>query len=370
MRQALRAVWRNPYVRALTLLAGLVALYSFLAATREVWGIFLGAFLLAYLLYPLAAWLERRSFPRVFVLVIVMAGFLLLVGAFAGIGALVGAELPKVAPELVGVVDQLSELPFRISRFIDPSFGDLFRRVSSATEMLIERLTEGLIPSLDNDEVEGGLVNRLVALMGGGFRLTMMLVLTLYLLYRFPHYSQSLMESVPARHQPSVRELLDKISYSVGGYLRGQLMIATGVGLLSYLGLVLVGVPLAPALGVLATVLNLIPFFGPLLVSVPTALLALTVGRGTLIGAMLVLLIANQVDTHVLTPLILSRTIKIDPVTVILAILLGSSLFGLLGAVLAVPVAVFLKLLYRDYYLTSSWYHAEETKKASVPAGD
>lgn len=359
MRKALQIIWKNPYVKAFTLIVSLIILFFFFSATRGVWGTFLGAFLLAYLLYPLLTWLEKRSLPRFIGMLLIVMGCFLLIGVFAGIGALLANELPNIAPQLINAVGQFEDVPYLISRFIDPSFGLVFREVSSAVENFLERLFYSITPNFQNDEPQGGLMSQLVALMGGGFRLVMTLILAFYIFYRFKYYSENFTDIIPARHQPTARRLLDKVGYSVGGYLRGQLIIAIGVGLLSFLGLALVGVPLALPLGLLATVLNLIPFFGPLLVSFPAVLLALTVGWGAVIGAISVLLIVNQLDAHVFTPLVFSKTIKVNPVTVIFAILLGSSLFGLWGAVLAVPLAVFIKFLYAEYYLASAWYQAD-----------
>ncbi len=99
-------------------------------------------------------------------------------------------------------------------------------------------------------------------------------------------------------------------------------------------------------LGVLTGVFNLIPFFGPIFVAVPTAIVAATVSWVHVAGALGLLLAINFLDGNVLMPLVYSRTVALDPVTILVAILFGAALFGLLGALLAVPFAAFVKIVY------------------------
>ncbi|MCL6569755.1 MAG: AI-2E family transporter, partial [Meiothermus silvanus] len=121
-------------------------------------------------------------------------------------------------------------------------------------------------------------------------------------------------------------------------------------------GLALVGVPLAGGLGLLAGVFNLIPYVGVIVSTVPALLLAATVGWPTVLLTLLVVWLTNQLEGHLLSPRILGSTTNLHPVTVIAAILIGASLFGLLGALLMVPTAAFAKILIQDYYLKSRLY--------------
>jgi predicted PurR-regulated permease PerM len=109
-------------------------------------------------------------------------------------------------------------------------------------------------------------------------------------------------------------------------------------------------------LGFLAGVFNLVPYLGVVIAITPSLLLALSQGWGQVLGVLVVFVAANQFEAHLLSPLVLARATQLHPATVIVAILLGASLLGLWGAVLAVPAAAFLKLVYSDYYLTSCLY--------------
>jgi predicted PurR-regulated permease PerM len=355
--QAARQVWRNPYVRVAVGLFLLYLLYRFLDWSKAVWGSVLAAYLIAFILHPLVAWAERRANRAVGVGLVGM----LLLGLLAGLwflGIQIAAQLSLFVEELPQLVETLEELPFILARAIDPTFGTTFQQVFQNLTAAARQLIDEVLPSLS--AFRGGLVESLTVVTSGGLQVVIVLVLSLYLVYNFPRYNDTLLHAFPKRHRDAALEVLDRIGFAVGGYIRGQLIIAASVGVLVGLGLALLGVPLAAGLGLLAGVGNLIPFVGPILASVPTFIFGLTESWFHAVAALGVLLLVNIIDGNLLTPMIYSRTVALDPVTVLLAILFGSVLFGIWGALAAVPVAVLLTLAYRDFYLTSSWYRGSE----------
>lgn len=345
MIAALRAVWANPYVRVLVLVALVVVTFLVVRQTRLVWGSLLVAIVVAYLVSPVVDVAARLGYPR-WVGVLTVAALLLVATAGVGVLAiLVSVQLADLSSEVPGLLEAVREGPFRLARLIDPSFGPVFEQVFSTTYALSARLAEDVIPSVQGVGVVG--VRRALGALGNaGTSVALVLVASLYLMHRFPAYLASALEAVPLQHRPFVRNMADKVDRSVGGFVRGQLALALGVGVLSAVGLSILGIPLALVLGVLAGVFNLIPFFGPILVLVPTVIIAATVSWVHVIGAVAILLLINFVDGNILMPLVYSRTVALDPVTIIVAILLGLTLFGLLGALVAVPLAAFMKVVY------------------------
>lgn len=364
MFQAARTVWANPYVRVVLMVLAAAAIFVVLRQTRAVWGSFLIAVLFAYLLTPVVDAVQRRGWHRSVGVALVAFLFLVALGGFALLGIAVATQLSSLASEVPLLVETLREVPFRLARLIDPRFGDVFQQVFMASHQVAEGLVQEVVPSIEGLGA-GGVTDGLASLAGFGTQLMVVLVLSLYLLHRLPSYGESLFEAFPERHRPFAREVAAKIDFSIGGFLRGQVVIAAFVGVMSAIGLTIVGVPLSLVLGVLAAIFNLIPFFGPLIVSIPTAFLAMTGGIGQVIAALAVLLIVNMLDGNVLTPLIYSRTIALDPITIIVVILFGVTLFGLVGAIIAVPLAAFLKLVYLDYYRESRWYRRDSEEAPS-----
>src|SRR5690606_6758949 len=146
-------------------------------------------------------------------------------------------------------------------------------------------------------------------------------------------------------------DLLAKADLAVGGYLRGQLLITVLLGIIIWIGLSLIGIPLATAISFLAAVFNLVPYLGPILGVVPAVLLGFTVSPWAAVLAVVVFTVANQLEAHVLGPLIRSRNTNLHPVTVMLSIMAGVGLMGLVGALIAVPVAAMIKVILEDYVL-------------------
>src|SRR5690606_32301227 len=151
----------------------------------------------------------------------------------------------------------------------------------------------------------------------------------------YPRFMAQFRRFVPTRYHGVVGEIAEKADVAVGGYLRGQLMITAILGLFVWIGLTILGVPLATAIAFLAAVFNLVPYLGPVIGAVPAVLLGLTVSPLTALLAIVVFVVANQLEGNVLSPLVLSRATNLHPLTVLLAIMTGLGLFGLVGALLA-----------------------------------
>src|SRR5690606_15715576 len=143
-----------------------------------------------------------------------------------------------------------------------------------------------------------------------------------------------------------------KADVAVGGYLRGQLLITALLGLFIWIGLTIIGVPLATAIAFIAAVFNLVPYLGPVVGALPAVLLGLTVSPLTSLLAIGVFVIANQIEGNLLSPLVLSRSTNLHPLTVLIVIMAGLGMFGLVGALLAVPTAAFAKVILDDYVLS------------------
>jgi predicted PurR-regulated permease PerM len=201
-----------------------------------------------------------------------------------------------------------------------------------------------------------GLLQGVAGLIGGLFQLFLALIIAAYLMLDFERVGETALLVVPKPYQTFSRELAAKLDRAVGGYLRGQLLVALLAGLTLGVGYALVGVPMAPALGLIGGLFNLVPYLGGFVSLLLAVLVAATKSWVTVGLAALVFVIENQLEANVYSPMILSKTTELHPLSVIFAILLGGSLYGLWGALVAVPTAAFLKLLFYDYYLKSRFY--------------
>lgn len=362
MREAFLRVWENPYVRVLAYLLLAFLAYRLLARAWPALSVLLTAFAFAYLAHPVVRFFEARRLPRALGVVLVYLGLGLFLGLASFLTAQTVVELSHLARELprlldpllawfLGLPDRVEALP--IPEALEPILAEAGRNLQGLLQGFLEAVVRWLQGLLSQG---GNLLGFFTGLLGGIFQLLTALTLSIYFLYDLPRLGQAALRAFPEPYQPLVAELAHKLDRSVGGYVRGQLLVAFLVGLLVGVGLWLVGVPLAASLGFLAGVFNLIPFVGVIVSGVPALLLAATGGFGKVLLAFLVLWLANQLEGNLLGPLIVGRATRLHPVTAIAAILVGGTLFGLWGALLGVPAAAFFKVLLEDYYRKSRFY--------------
>ena len=149
---------------------------------------------------------------------------------------------------------------------------------------------------------------------------------------------------LPEGRRDEITGLAEKIGGALGGFFRGQLLVATFVGVASAVGLTLVKVPFAAVVGLIAGVFNLVPLIGPFIGAIPAVILGLLSGEPirALWGA-LVLLGVQQIDNHIISPNVMGRTVKLHPITVMLTLLAAGSMFGIFGMLIAIPTIAALK---------------------------
>jgi predicted PurR-regulated permease PerM len=360
----LKPLWENIYLRFLFLILGLIGVYFFFRATLDVWTALVVSYLIAYLLNPFITWVERKS-NRIVAMIVLVVVLLLLISFIGLLGVQISSQFSALLLQVPSLLETVQGIPYRLGRLIDPRFGNTFEQVYVSLQSFSQNIFRGVVPRLEGAQGGNntqGILQTLVRLGGGGAQVGIIFVLSIYFIYNFERYTRSFIRAFPHRHRPQIEELTTTAGEAVGSYVRGQLLIAVIVGLLTVIGFTFVGVPLALALGVLTGICNLIPYLGPIIAAVPTVIIAFTEGNTQVIGSLAVLLVVNQLDANVISPMIMSRTSEVDPVTVIVAILFGIAFFGLLGAVIAVPVAAFLKVLYTNYYIEGSWYKRPPTK--------
>jgi predicted PurR-regulated permease PerM len=356
MGTALAEVWANAYVRVLVVVLAVLALLYLLFQTRIVWTSFLIAYLLAYIANPLIIWLQRRRVRRWLGVIIV---FLIVVAALGLVIFLLGIMARQIQ-------DFAQNLPALLEPLIEGDH-NLFSLIEGVLPPGASEVVAGWLTQLPEQFAGfgGATLAWVGGLIGGVVQLFLILVFTIYIMLSFPHIGDNLLRFFPRQYRDDVErlgtDLMVKFDRSVGTYIRAQLLIAVAVGLMLWVSLSAAGIPLAASWAILGGAFNVIPFLGPIVASVPAVLLALLVGSWGLAFAVIVIIILiNQIDGNVLTPILLSRVMELNPVTVMLSLLIGAALFGLVGALLAVPAVGFLKLLYQDYYLNSDWYQRRD----------
>ena len=340
-------VW---FWRIWTLIGAAVALGGAWWLLRDPIGIILPPLALAavvvYLLNPVVGFLEHRHVPRA---VGTLLSYLILLGALVGIGFAVGPILARQGGEFV---DQLPQ----ITTSVQDTVNTQLTRAGIDAQLNID------LESTDTQQAIRDYIQRnrdqiFSVLKGAGSvvarifhgLLTLILapILAFYLLADLPRLSDGVKRFMPPGPRSEVIDVARRIGATVGAYFRGQLLVATFVGIATSIGLLIVGLPFWALVGISTGVFNLVPLIGPFIGGLIGVVIALTVGGGMsqAIAVVVVMVLVQQVDNHVITPNIVSRTVKVHPVTVILGLLVAGSLYGIVGMFVAIPAIAAAKLV-------------------------
>ncbi len=318
------------------------------------------SYLFAYLFHPLVLWLQARGVRRglglflAFLIVLLFLGVsTLLIGSVVQELALFTQKLPLLVTNAQTQInlwlDQLEQV-----RGQNQQVRDVIDQVTSAVENALSTVVQNLLGLLQN--ASSGLVTRTLGVLGGVVQFFLVLIIGTYMLGAFEGIGKTLLSLVPVRFQASTLEFSKDVSIAVGGYIRGQLLIALAVGTMVGVGLAILGVPLALALGFLSAIFNVVPYLGVIISIAPALLLASQFGLIKVILVIVVFLIANQVEALVLSPNILGKTTELHPITIILTIIAGASVLGVFGGLLAVPLMALAKLMVYKHWIGSKWH--------------
>ena len=194
----------------------------------------------------------------------------------------------------------------------------------------------------------GTVVGAIWGFVGGLFGLLTILILAFYFLVDSDSIVRTFVRLFPRSERRRVEDACRRISTKVSAWLAGQMFLAGIIGGSAAIGLWLLGVPYFYVLALIAAVGEMIPVVGPILAAVPAVAVALSVSPSLALFVALFFLIQQQFENHVLVPKVMERQVGVSAVVVIIALLLGGSLLGIVGAILAVPTAAILHVLFQE----------------------
>ena len=305
---------------------------GFIYLIRDVLALFFIAIILSAAFDPTVDWLQRRKIPRALSIIGVYLLFFLIVGSV--IYLLSGPifdqvkDMSRAFPEFynkiqagwhsISGLEQIATSQ-NISNTITSSIGGITRGITSATTSIFGVLTS----------IFGGII---------GFFL--ILVITFYLTVEEQGMKKFVANLVPNGRRPQVIKIIGDIQHRMGYWLRGQLILSVIIFMMVYVALSLLNVKYALILALVAGMLEIVPFLGPLLSAVPAIFFAFSQSFSMAVIVALVYLIIQQVENQLIVPKVMGKSTGLSPLIVILSLLTGARLAGVLGALLAVPVAI------------------------------
>jgi predicted PurR-regulated permease PerM len=330
-----RTIWATIFAVGLTY----VGYQFFLSITRIVTWLVVALFF-TVVLTPAVDLLQhrvrmRRGFATAIVLIVVNA---LLAGMLYSFIRPLVDESSKFAEDLPTYVEEARQGKGPVGEIVRRY--NLEEKVRENQERIQQSLTDLGNPAL---ELVRNVFNTLLA------GLTIM-VLTILMLLQGPKLSSGTLALVPHDRRERVRRVAVDAARAVSGYIFGNLLISVIAGIATWIVLLILDVPYAGVLGLFVAFADLIPLVGATLGAVPTILFAFLHSVPAGIITAIFFVVYQQFENHVLQVAIMSRTVNVNPLTVMISVLIGVELFGFLGALLAIPVAGILQVVIRDIY--------------------
>ena len=326
---------RSPFIIALMAGAGVVVVYWLalvLGSMRSELVLIGSALFIAMGLEPVVAWLERHHFRRGPAVATVFLFFLALV-----IGFLVAA-IPPIATQATQLIDNL---PTYLAQLQDKS--SLLGRLNAQYN-----LESKVTSAVSGPSMLGNVVGVGEAIFGYVTNLVLLIVLTAYFMVDLPRVRRLAYRLLPASRRPRAVLLGDQILDKVGAYVLGKVIISIVTAVSTYIWLVIFGVPYPLLLSVLVALLDLIPVAGSTIAGVFVCAVALTISIPVALYTAGFFLAQRVIEDYVLVPRIIGGVVKVPGMITVIAVILGAAVLGLVGALIAIPVAAAVQLIVEE----------------------
>lgn len=316
-----------------------ILFFVFLYILKDVLIIFLFALVIASAISPFANWLDEKGFPRL------LGVLLLFLVVLALIIAILSLIIPYVSQDISQLTSTLPQLVTKVSTSLEkvqegsPQYLDFLSELQNILQGFSDYLQQ-------SSQSIFGLV---VSIFGGVMSAIAILIISFYLSVTKRGIESFLGSIVPEKYESYAIDLWKRAELKVGLWLQGQLLLGLIMGLLVYVGLSFMDIKFALILGFLAAVLEIVPMVGPVLAAIPAIFLAFLQSPALGLWVIVFYVVVQQLENHLLVPVVLGKTVGLNPVVVIIALLVGQSLAGIPGMILSVPVATIIVEMMDDF---------------------
>ncbi len=295
---------------------------------------------------PAIAWLEKHRVPKT-------AGLLMLYGLVGLLVAvLIWQTLPVLAEQGAAISGNLSDGYRNLRDTLQHVPNIVLSRLLLAIPSDLSVLTEGASTTAAADPTLADTLTQSRQLLEPVIKGVTVLLLAFYWTLEKGHLKQAAFLLIPLRRRDDIRDLVDQIEQKLSSYLLGQGLLCLIIGAVAFLAYTLIGLPHALLLAVFAGLLEAVPVVGPLLGAVPALLVGLSVSPAAALWVIVATAVIQQLENSVLVPRVMKRSIGVSPLVTLLALLAFGSLLGVLGALLALPLAAVVQLLLDRYVLS------------------
>ena len=328
----------------LLLWGGLIALVGYvLFLIQSIITPLVIALVLGYLLNPLVNWMERQRIQRALSILLIYLGFIITLSIVLWI------LIPIIFREILS-------FQTKVPLYISQSQSWIAQWQATLAEKAPMLKNVDLLKSAGSFSSQSLLqgINQIPVLLMNVLSIFSLLVLVPFLMFFIlkdgPAFKKSFLRMMPNRYFEMTANLLYQVDKKLSSYLRGQIMVAGIFGLLVFIGLSVLGVPYAFFIAVIAGLTNLIPYVGPFIGLALAAALAF-LDSGNVVQVLQVagvLMTVQLIDNMATSPIVMSKSIELHPMVIFFSLMIGGSLFGFLGMLLAVPITASLEIILKE----------------------
>ena len=365
------------WIQLIALPLGLLAIYVILKAAGVVVLIFVTAAVIALILAPLVSGLQRVHFPRILAIFAVYVGFLaLLTGAGILLANPISDQVTALRNDIPSITDSANRSLADLQDYFDDH--DINIEVKKQGQTALQTLQDKVVGGTDSIVSFG--TDLLTKIVTAGAGLILVIVLSVYMLVHGERIGNLVRTAMPPGDGSREDDYPSRVVKAVAGYVRGQVLFSLVMGAGAGVGLWVLGVTgifpdgktYALAFGVFFGLMELVPYVGPFLGAAPPVLVALFQDPLTGLWVALFFVGLQQIEGHVASPLIFGHALRINPLLIIFALLFGFELFGILGALVALPVAAVVRetvVYLRRHLVLEPWGTMSPLEVAAVRAG-
>ncbi|MDX8045069.1 AI-2E family transporter [Gracilibacillus sp. S3-1-1] len=315
----------------------------------------IGAGIIFYITNPLVNWLERKKVPRIigtFIIFLLIIAVITIIVTF--IAPAVQQQFSKFVDNVPKMVDssvKLFDMWQANQNIIPPQFENTLQNVIDNISQYADRITSGII----------GVIGQIFSFVFAFFLIPFFLFFMLKDGYKFvPFISQFLSPS----KAKSFRTLTSNINHTLSSFIQGQFIVSFCVGIMLYIGYLIIGLEYSLALALFGLVMNFIPFVGPFLSAVPAIIVGLFQSPIIALWATIVMIVAQQIESNFISPNVMGRALKIHPLTVITLILAAGGIAGFLGLLFIIPAYAVVKTIISHFY--GEWQKKQPEKDPDI----
>ena len=303
--------------------------------------LFIG-FIIAWLLDPIVDFFQNKGWKRSIATFFVFFLFLVLLLLFFWlIIPTLGRQIQDAIGMLPGVVDSITSWVNnffdRLTKLYDYDFTGIKDNIFTAINAYTSSISEG-IPNM--------VFKLLSAFISGSITFVVSLFIAFYLLFDFDNFRKNLLNFLPKKIHADAVILIDRLDDSLKNYVQGTLVVTLILFTFQSLGFVIAGLKAPLVFGLICAITNIIPYVGPYIGGIPAVIVGFSISPvvGTL--TLIAVVIAQFLESYILTPIVLSKTMKLHPVTIIIGLLVFEHFFGIIGMLISTPVISCLKIIF------------------------